>query len=40
MKIHTRTLTKMRYVLNEDCAWVSKDQLEVHDEEKHDGGEE
>jgi len=35
MKIDNITLTKMKYVLNKDGAWVSRDQNEVHAEEVH-----
>jgi hypothetical protein len=36
MKIDNRILTKMKYVLNEDGAWVSKDRIRVHAKEEHD----
>jgi hypothetical protein len=36
MEIDNITLTKMKYVLNEDGAWVSRDQNGVHAEEVHD----
>lgn len=36
MKIDNRILTKMKYVLNEDGAWVSKDHIRVHAKEEHD----
>ena len=36
MEIDNRTLTKMKYVLNDDGIWVPKDQMQAHVEEKHD----
>jgi len=36
MEIDNKTLTKMKYVLNDNSAWVSKDQLGMHAKEKHD----
>jgi hypothetical protein len=36
MEIDNRTLTKMKYVLNDDGVWVPKDQMQAHVEEKHD----
>jgi hypothetical protein len=36
MEIDNITPTKMKYVLNEDGAWVSRDQNGVHAEEVHD----
>ena len=40
MKITHKTLTKMRFVLNRDGAWVTRDQVEGHaeEEEPHVGG--
>lgn len=36
MEIDNITPTKMKYVLNEDGVWVSRDQNGVHAEEVHD----
>jgi hypothetical protein len=36
MEINNMTLTKMKYILNKDDAWVSKDQIGIHVEEEHD----
>jgi len=36
MEINSRTLNKMGYVLTDNNAWVFKDQVGAHVEEKHD----
>jgi hypothetical protein len=36
MEIDNKTFTKMKYMLNENGNWVSKDQFGAHVEEKHD----
>lgn len=30
----------MKFVLNKDCAWVSRDQIKAHAKEQHDKEEE
>jgi hypothetical protein len=40
IKITHKTLTKMRFVLNRDGAWVTRDQVEGHAEEEYDEEEE
>jgi hypothetical protein len=35
MEIDNRTLTEMKYVLNEDGAWVFRDHIGVYVEEEH-----
>jgi len=34
MKIDNKTLTKMKYMLNKDDVWVSKNQVRVHTRKK------
>jgi hypothetical protein len=34
------TLTKIKYILNEDGVWVLKDQIRIHTKEEHDVEEE
>ena len=40
MEIDNITLSKMKYMLNEDGVWVSKDQTGAHDKEENDKEEE